>query len=402
MYNDGYYYGDHLGAGGYQPTHRGGQPHFKRFNKVTPNFEHKEGLRHGPFLPAPYLPGIRLEELNYDWYVIAAGAPVVLLDDGFAAPAGYKKLLEAGVTGVGPQYQEGDVINGVLNAQGQPVTAGEYVVDSMIAAGRTSGKVIGVAQYDVYRQLNSDPHNPGTYKEHNYNRQNGVAVLTTYVLEFPIEPLKRTAHKLEHEAAGVETTLDLAHDGVLSHHIAVTVNKDRVMDFTLAAGAGAGGVDQLQGLALEAGDKVVVNYVFEEDFYKTPFAGMTTWRGDVKMSDLVTFDENSKFVKFTPTAIGDTSLADESANIAKAIKEQEDVLGHITAVDYKFPKQMLDKVRSAYDDRLYGPIINPETGEPEFSGLDKLPGSANGGVPHMIHYAGGDTKTGIVRFHLHL
>jgi len=401
MLNDGYYYGD-MGAGGYSAVHRGGQPRYKRFHRITPNFEHKEGLRHGPFLPAPYLSGMRLDEVFHDWYVIAAGCPVVLLDDGFVVPAGFKKLIEAGNTGVGPQYTQADLVDGVKDAEGNVPAVGDYVIDSILAAGLGAGRVIGVASYDVFRQLNSDVHNPASYERHNYNRQNGVAVLTTYVLEFPIEPLKRSEVELKHTAGGAEATLDLGHAEVLEHHVTITVNKDRVVDFTLAAGAGAGGVDQLQGLSLVADDEVVVKYTYQEAFYDAPFAGLQTVRGDVKVSDLITFDENSKFVKFSATAIGDTSVGDESANIAAAIKEQGDILGHVTAVDYKFPKQMLDKVKSAYDERLYSPIINPETGEKEFSGLDKTQGSATDGVPHMIQYAGGDLKTGIVRFHLHL
>lgn len=401
MLNDSYYYGD-MGAGGYEPIHRGGQPRYKQFHRITPNFEHKEGLRHGPFFPAPYLPGIRLDEVFHDWYVIAAGCPVVLLDDGFIVPAGFKKLIDAGATDVGPQYADSDVIDGVRNAEGNLVVAGEYVINSILAAGHSAGRVIGVTSYDVFRQLNSDPHNPATYQRHNYNRQNGVAVLTTYVLEFPIEPLKRTEVEMTHVAAGAEATFDLGHDTVLDYSVTMTINKDRFVDFTFAAGAGAGGVDQLQGLSLVEGDEVVVKYIYEESFYAAPFPGLQTVRGDVKVSDLITFDENSKFVKFSATAIGDTSVGNEAVNIAKAIKEQEDVLGHVTAVDYKFPKQMLDKVKSAYDERLYSPIINPETGEREFSGLDKTQGSATDGVPHMIQYAGGDLKTGIVRFHLHL
>ena len=396
--NDGYYYGT-MGQGGYTAAHRG-SPH-RIPERITPNFEHKEGLRHGPFYPAPYLPSVRLEELNYDHFVITAGTPVVLLNDGFAVPAGYRLMLEAAATDVGPQYTAQDAMAGVKNAQGAAVTAGEFVINSMIAASKEAGKVIGVAQYDVFMHLNGDVHNPATYHRHNYNKQNGFAVLTEYVVEFPIEPLKRSAVKQEHVAAGIEATLDLGHDSVLGHRISVTVNKDRVVDFTLAAGAGAGGVDQLQGLSLVADDEVVVNYVYEEAFYAPLWGGMATFRGAAKITDLVTFDADSKFVAFAPSTIGDTTgVADVSGDIAKAIKERENILGHITAVDMTFPKQFLDRVKTAYDDRLYSPIIDPETGA--FDELDRLPGSANDGVPHMIQYAGGDNKTGVVRFHLHL
>lgn len=385
MNNDGHYYGD-LGAGGYSATHRGA-PH-RIPQRVTPNFEHKEGLRHGPFMPAPYLPGVRLEVLNHDWYVIAAGSPVVLLDDGFAVPAGYKKIIGRAE---GPQYTTEDVIARVKRADGQYAVAGQFVAEYMTG---NAGIVLGVASYDVFRNLNSDPHNPATYQEHNYNRQNGFSVLTEYVLEFPIEPLKRTAFTKEITVGSDATTLALDHNTVLSHHVALTVNRDRVEAFTFVQGEPC----SLSGLDLKTGDKLVVSYLFEETVYSAPFAGMTTFRGEVKASAQVTYDADSKFVVFTPSTV---DVAD-ATTVVTAIEEREEILGHITAVDYKFPKQMLDKVTTAYDDRLYSPIINPQTGAAEFQSLDKMPGSANDGVPHMIQYAGGDLNTGIVRFHLHL
>jgi len=173
-----------LGAGGYSPTHRG-MPRYVP-QRITPNFEKKEGLRFGPFVPAPYLPAARLEVLNYDFFVITAGTACSVDSQGFLVPAGLKIALALGA-GNGPVYSASDIQAGVKNAQGATPAVGEHVVDSMIAAGITVGKCIGVASYDVYQQLNSDPHNPGTYKYNNYNRQNSVALLTNYLLEFPTE-----------------------------------------------------------------------------------------------------------------------------------------------------------------------------------------------------------------------
>lgn len=171
-----------LGAGGYQATHRGTPRYVGQ--RMTPNFEKKEGLRFGPFVPAAYLPSQRLEPMDYLHFVITAGQPVALDSNGYAVPAGLKKALALGA-GNGPQYNIDDVRAGVKNAAGVPVTAGMYVVDSMITAGLSIGAVLGVASYDVYQQLNTDPHNPGTYKEHNFNKQNSFSVLTSYLLEYP-------------------------------------------------------------------------------------------------------------------------------------------------------------------------------------------------------------------------
>jgi hypothetical protein len=306
-----------LGAGGYTATHRGMPRHVGE--RMTPNFEKKEGLRFGPFVPAAYLPSVRLEVQNWDHFVITAGAPVAVDSNGFAVPAGLKIALRLGA-GNGPQYSAADVTAGVKNAMGVAVTAGMYVVDSMITAGITVGHVIGVASYDVYQQLNSDPHNPGTYKFHNYNRQNSVALLTNYLLEFP--------------TAGVSGT---------------------------------------------------------------KFPGMTTFVGACKPGDLVTFNIDSKFVKFSPAQL--TSFDEVEAELEK----RAEVIGIVTAVEKEWPKQLLDQVKTAFDSRLYSPVVNPENGQfTDGAGLDQMPGSATDGVPHAIQYAGGDLDTAVVTFKLKL
>lgn len=305
-----------LGAGGYAPKHRG-MPRYVG-QRLTPNFEKKEGLRFGPFVPAPYLPSVRVELENFDHFVITAGTPCSVDSRGFLVPAGLKLALKAGGS-VGPQYKEADVLAGVKNAQGVLVAEGEYVITSMLAAGLSVGKCIGVASYDVYQQLNSDPHNPGTYEYHNYNRQNSASLLTNYVLEFP------------------------------------------------TAGA------------------------------TVKFPGMATWVGAAKPGDLVTFDMNSKFVAYAPAQL--TSFDEVEA----ALEKQLDIIGIVTAIESQWPKQLLDQVKTAYDPRLYAPVVSPDTGAfTDGSGLDQMPGSATDGVPHAIQYAGGTLSTAVVTFKLKL
>lgn len=312
-----------LGAGGYQAVHRG-EPRYVG-KRMTPNFEKKEGERFGPFVPASYLPSQRLEPINYDHFVITAGQPCAVDSNGYAVPAGLKKALAAGA-GNGPQYSEADVTAGVKKADGTDAVAGEYVVDAMIAAGITVGAVIGVASYDVFMQLNSDPHNPGTYEFHNYNRQNSFAILTNYLLEFPTE--------------------------------------------------GAGG---------------------------RKFPGMAVWKGAAKPGDLVTYDMDSRFVAVSPAALDDTDLASLKASTEAALKDQQEILGVVTAIEKEWPKQLLDQVKTAYDPRLYSPVVSPDTGEfTDGSGLDQMPGSATDGVPHAVQYAGGDLETAVVTFKLKL
>lgn len=397
---DGHLYGQ-LGDGGYRATHRGAPRHVA--TRTTPNFEKKEGDRFGPFRPAAYLPSLRLEPLNHDHFVITAGSPCAVDSAGRAVPAGYRLVLAAGA-GQGPQYTSEDVISGVKNANGDFAVAGDYVVDGMIAAGLSIGRCIGVASYDVFRNLNTDVHNPATYQRHNYNRQNSFSILTHYLLEFPVEPFKRTQVTQSLTAAGAETELDLQSDAVLAGTVALTINKDRVLDFTFNDGAGAGGVDQISyPAALTAGDEVVVTYLFEETFYAAPFDGMATWRGAATADALVTFDADSKWKVYSENVLDDTSATTLKDTVDARFDEEKNIVGIITSIDTAYPKQLLDQVKTAYDDRLYSPIISPETGVfTDGSGLDKMPGSATDGVPHAIQYAGGDLQTGVVTFKLRL
>lgn len=381
--------------GGYKATHKGNS---ELYGHTTPNFEIMEGMRFGQFYPAAFLPSVRYEPVFQDRIVIAAGKPVALASNGALVPAGYKLLIAAGA-GQGPQYSADDAAMGVKNAQGNFVTAGEYVVDSLIAASISVGACMGVASYDVYMLSGSDPTNPATYKFHNYNRQTGVAVLTDYLLEFPIETFKRQSHKISATAAEDSLELVLAHNTVLAHTIELRINGRRDVDFSFVEGT----PDKLTWLSggVKDGDKIEVTYLYElTGTYATPFAGMATWRGSVKPGDFVTFDKDSAWVAYSPVAIGDTSATNEAANIAAAISKSLSIVGQVVLVDGNFPKQFLDKVKTAHDDRLNGSIVEGRTGQ--INQLDKMPGSATNGAPHNIHFAGGDQKSGIVRFNMNI
>jgi hypothetical protein len=386
--------------GGYSATHKGNRD---LDGQMTPNFEIMEGVRFGDFQAAMYLPSVRYENVFQDQIVIAAGKPVALDSNNRLVPAGFRHLLELGA-GNGPQYSQLDINLGVTNALGQTPAVGEYVIDSMIAADMTVGRILGVASYDVYMSSGADTTNPATYRFHNYSRQSSVAVLTDYLLEYPIEPYKRTQHKIESTLSADAQTFDLEHEDVLEHTVRVRINGRRDVDFDFEAGAGANDVDQLQWDTvdyLKDGDVVEVEYFYETvGEFDAPWASIASWRGDVQPGDFVTIDANSHFVKYEHGAIGDTSAGNEAAAIQGAISKALDIVGQVTLVDDQFPKQFLDRVKTAYDDRLTGPIKDGRTGE--LSRLDRLPGSATDGAPHNVHYAGGDVKTGIVRFNMNI
>jgi hypothetical protein len=127
---------------------------------------------------------------------------------------------------------------------------------------------------------------------------------------------------------------------------------------------------------------------------------MATWRGSAKPGDKVTFDENSNWVSYTPVSIGDTTATNQATAISAAIDKTLDIVGQVVKVDTHFPKQFLDRVKTAFDPRLTGPLVDGWTGDEMV--LDKQAGSATDGMPHNIYFAGGDAHTGIVRFNLNV
>ena len=90
--------------------------------------------------------------------------------------------------------------------------------------------------------------------------------------------------------------------------------------------------------------------------------------GTIRPGDFLTFDEGSDMVKWT---FGTDFF--------------EAVLGQIWKVDTAFPKDYLERVRTAYQG---------------LGDLDKMPGSASGGLPDNITYAGGTAAKGVVRINL--
>ena len=63
----------------------------------------------------------------------------------------------------------------------------------------------------------------------------------------------------------------------------------------------------------------------------------------------------------------------------------EDVIGQVWKMDTGYPKDYLDRVRTAYEG---------------MNDLDKMPGSANAGLPDQISYSGGDGTLGMCRINL--
>lgn len=89
-----------------------------------------------------------------------------------------------------------------------------------------------------------------------------------------------------------------------------------------------------------------------------------------------------------PFRPGDFVKADINSNMVKADPASDsffDVIGQVLAVDTDWPKDYLDRVRTAYT---------------QLTTLDRTPGSATNGLPDNIFFAGGSAAEGVVRINL--
>lgn len=79
-----------------------------------------------------------------------------------------------------------------------------------------------------------------------------------------------------------------------------------------------------------------------------------------------------------------------------------DIMGQIIALDDSYPKDYLDRVRTAYNPALgtdsSGSVANGVAGSASanLGQLDQMPGSANGGYPGLISYAGAANMVALV------
>lgn len=155
-------------------------------NDITPDNNHSPGLNVSGFKPAPYLPLLhRFDEEKYTYLVMSSGIPVALDSKGGLVPAGLRLDLAAGAAAV-VKYSQLDVQQGVLNAAGEPVTAGEAVVASFAAAGLTVGAHIGVLFQNTVRHAGGDNVNPALIRNVNLNLQPSVTVVRDSHMQYPI------------------------------------------------------------------------------------------------------------------------------------------------------------------------------------------------------------------------
>lgn len=386
--------------GRYSATHKP----WDHVGNALPDIEHSEGIRPaGEFKPAAWLP-VQFYDKYYEvYYTVMPGKIVAADNDGRLVPGQY------GLAGATVTYTATDVTAGVIDIRtGVTLLAaavGSFNLGTVSGfMGRTSvvaavGKPLGVAPYGYFQWAGDassvdDGSTPAGFRDHNHNLQHRVAILCDYVIELPVVPVVATAETVGDGGAGYQSVSS----GVqtLSALSALPVAKNTVRTpitfanstATDAATIFVNEVDTTAEL-LAAGDwhieetTGVISFYTATDLstHNTTAYAVTYYNyasAPATVSDFACAVGN--------LAAGDFLICDTNSNFVEATTEDfKDVMGQVLEVEDVKDKSALGKVRTAYDS-----LSTSATGSlPAYAGqMDQMPGSANGGVPDKVHYAG--------------
>jgi hypothetical protein len=324
---------------------------------LTPNIEISEGIRPAEeLIPAPYLPLVRFDKYLEDYFVVSAGKVVALDSNGDVVPAGLKLQAEAYATAW-------DAENGLLGANR---TAARAAVDALGSASAGLASIyaaIDVAQTNI---------NGPVVK----NAGGGDAVAGVYVVEgfFTVT----TDLGVKYIADFISADLNDADDNVTEvTTVSWPIGIAPYNYFRWAGGVHGGNPSGMNfhNYNMQHQLAVLCDYYIElprvDDKATIAFDGIAVmFDGSLVLApgDFLTYDLNSDMVKWT-----------ENTDFFEA------VIGQAWKIDTGHPKDYLERVRTAYQG---------------LGDLDKMPGSASGGLPDNITYAGGTAAKGVVRINL--
>lgn len=419
---------------------------------ITPNVEYSEAHRpHGEYIVADWLPVGRFEKHYENYFVVSSGKIVAFDRSGRVVPAGLKTAFAAG-SGDVLTYAAADVTEKVVDLTTGAVvaSAGGYDRDAVSAALIGRGLLdagenaedfishpVGVAPYNYLKWAGGDGFNPADNVQHNYNMQHRVAVLCKYVVEMPLVPASHSGIDLSASAAitdsaiadwsdadtdggwysatSLSLTVRYASDVAIGDNV-VALNlpvmdlaKDTVLCPIVLPTGFTREVASI-GEIVQAGDYLIDTEVgailiFETDGNAAPVASGTltffhyeslpatvsTYAcalGDLRPGDLVRADADSNFIKaldISTTEVDVVTSEDPETSLSSAelagllnicSKRQDEIIGQVLDSDLH-PKDYMDRVRTAW---------------PQLGTLDQMPGSASGGLPTQLTYAGGSNK----------
>lgn len=373
--------------------------------------EASEGQRpYGEFMPAAWLPVKFFEKYYENWITITPGKLVALDNDGRVVPAQY------GLAGATIVYGTDDVNAGVVDARtGIALLAANVgtvnvsaVTDFMgrgVSVALSVSKPVGVCAYPVLQWAGDataydDGFNPTAFIKHNYMMQHRVAFVCDYVLELPLVPAKTSTETITSQSWSSSI---MTFDALDSLPVATNTTRTPITfaNNSLSTAATVFVYQKSTAAELIADGDWYIDYTTGviKAYTSTNPAGGTfsvTYRnyasaptgsnvsvfacvlGDVKPGAFLKCNADSNWV------------VDSSPSL-------DVTMGQVLDIEVQ-PKDMLDKVRTAYSPALATNAAGSFPGGTTSGQMDQMPGSATGGVSDKIHYAGAADK--LVRVNL--
>ena len=378
----------------------GNHKQWDHVGSITPDFEISEGIRPAEELkPAAWLPVLRFDKYYEEWFVVSAGKAVALDADGNVVPAQYRTETNNIV------YTADDVAAGTVDVRtgaalliGAIGTFAVSTVSDFMGRGLDMGDTeagqvsapIGFAPYNYWQWAGGDGFNPSQYRKHNHNLQHQVAVLCDFYVELPYVPAAQSAEALDNASQyGTKNVYSF----IAIDNLPVAKNTSRT-PFVFAEGAGVP-ADVATRFVNEVAtiDDIISSGDYFMDYdtgilsvYATGAPGDTDYTIAYYHYAGTANSTNNYACANGVLSPGDFVKADANSNLTLWVEGTDAwslCLGQILAVDTRFPKDALEKVRTAY------------------AGLgveQQMPGSANGGVPANISYSG--AANAVVRINL--
>jgi hypothetical protein len=346
----------------YQPyttNHKG----WDHVGNLTPNIEISEGIRPAEELkPAGYLKLVRFDKYSEDYYVVSAGKTVALDSNGDVVPAGL--ALQAAA------YKAAwDGAGGIQSANR---AAGLAAVLAL------TGYTAGAALYDA---ADLDPVGSGvavktaTGNDVPVTSFAGLGLGAALVVEnfFTAQGDSVVKRIIDFDAADMAAgDNDIAADAIT---ISSPIGIAPYNFFRWAGGDGFNpseythhNYNRQHQVAVLCDYYIELPVVADKSLIKFPQISCVFDSGAaLTPGTFLTFDASSDMVEWAGSEAFD------------------DVLGQVWKIDTGYPKDYLDRVRTAYEG---------------MGDLDKMPGTANAGLPDQISYSGGDGTLGMCRINL--
>jgi hypothetical protein len=309
-----------------------------------------------------------------------------------------------------------------------------------VAFGDAAAKYpIGVAPYSYLQWCGGDGVNPALYAQHNYNMQHKVAVLCDYVIRLPLVPAQVANEVVEPAVAGTDlvfatrdthTRAQVQANAtgrynpvygvlpVLSTYpvIALALDEVKLARSTMRTSmvmSSSNAADDLSSILVEektalaavrqAGDFFVdyefgVVFLYSSDGATVPTA-ISGAAGTVRLTYYRYGTAPGVLSKFACVLAGGIQAGDflkvgTGSNLVKATSEDfKSIVGQVLAFE-SYPRDSLERVRTSFTPALktdsLGSMSNgvASGGSVNMGQMDQMAGTATGGVPDLIHYAG--------------